>query len=40
MHSITTGMPILRDMAEKDGPDAIAELNQMYNKAIELLPAA
>ena len=40
MHSITTGMPILRDMAEKDGPDAIAELDQMYSKAIELLPAA
>jgi hypothetical protein len=38
MASIDSGMPILRDMAERDGPEAIAELGQMYNKAMELVP--
>ncbi len=38
MASIDSGMPILRDMAERDGPEAIAELSQMYNKAMELVP--
>ena len=39
MASIDSGMPILREMAEQDGPEAVAELQQMYDKALELLPA-
>jgi hypothetical protein len=38
MASIDSGMPILRGMAEKDGPDAVTELEQMYAKAMELVP--
>jgi hypothetical protein len=40
MHSITTGMPHLRELAELGGPDDIADLDQRYNKAMQLLPAA
>jgi hypothetical protein len=39
MASIDSGMPTLRKMAERDGGDAIAELEQMYSKAMELMPA-
>jgi hypothetical protein len=39
MASIDSGMPILREMAERDGPDAVAELQQRYDKAMELVPA-
>ena len=39
MASIDSGMPILREMAERDGPDAVVELQQMYDKAMELVPA-
>ena len=39
MASIDSGMPTLRKMAERDGGDAIAELEQMYSKAMELVPA-
>jgi hypothetical protein len=38
MASIDSGMPTLREMAEHDGPDAVAELQQMYAKAMELVP--
>ena len=38
MASIDSGLPILREMAERDGPDAVAELERMYNTALELLP--
>jgi hypothetical protein len=38
MLSISTGMPILQKMAERDGPEAVAELQQMYAKALELVP--
>jgi hypothetical protein len=38
MASIDSGMPILREMAERDGPDAVVELDQMYVKAMELVP--
>jgi hypothetical protein len=38
MASIDSGMPILREMAERDGPDAVVELDQMYAKAMELVP--
>jgi hypothetical protein len=39
MASIDSGMPILREMADRDGPDAVAELQQRYDKAMELVPA-
>jgi hypothetical protein len=39
MASIDSGMPILRKVAEQDGPDAVVELEQMYTKAMELVPA-
>lgn len=38
MASIDSGMPTLRGMAEQDGAEAVAELQQMYDKALELLP--
>jgi hypothetical protein len=38
MASIDSGMPILREMAEQDGPEAVAELEQMYAKAMEVVP--
>jgi hypothetical protein len=38
MASISSGMPTLREMAERDGPDAVAELGRMYDKAMELVP--
>jgi hypothetical protein len=36
--SIDSGMPTLRGMAEQDGPEAVAELEQMYAEAMELVP--
>ena len=39
MHSISTGMPILREMAEKDGGDAVADLAKCYDQALALVPA-
>jgi hypothetical protein len=39
MQSINSGMPTLRDMAKTDGPEAMVELQQMYDKALELVPA-
>ena len=38
MASIDSGMPTLRAMAERDGGDAIPELEKMYAKAMELVP--
>ena len=38
MASIDSGMPTLRGMAEQDGPEAMVELQHMYDKALELLP--
>jgi hypothetical protein len=40
MHSIETGLPILRAMAEKDGKDAVAELEQQLERGLKLVPAA
>jgi hypothetical protein len=37
--SIDSGMPILRGMAEQDGPEAVAELEEMYADAMLLVPA-
>lgn len=38
-HSIDTGLPILREMAEDEGPRAVAELERLTTQARELLPA-
>lgn len=38
MESIDSGLPILREMAEQDGPDACAELERMTEVALELVP--
>jgi hypothetical protein len=40
MHSIDTGMPYLREMAEQQGADALKALDECYSEAIELVPAA
>lgn len=37
--SIDSGLPILRDMAEQDGPDAVTMLDGMHRRALELVPA-
>jgi len=39
MLSIESGLPILQDMAKQDGPDAEAELRQMIDRAMRLVPA-
>ena len=39
MASINSGLPILREMAEQDGPDAVAELERMHQRAVALVPA-
>jgi hypothetical protein len=38
--SIDSGLPILREMAEKDGPDAVTELSAMHERALRHVPAA
>jgi hypothetical protein len=38
MASIDSGMPMLRAVAERDGSEAVAELEQMYTEAMELVP--
>jgi hypothetical protein len=37
--SIDSGLPILRDMAERDGPDAVTELAAMHQRALACVPA-
>ena len=39
MESIRTGLPILQDMATKDGPKALALLATMTDRALKLVPA-
>jgi len=34
------GLPVLRDLAKRDGPEACAELESMLAKAMKLLPKA
>jgi hypothetical protein len=38
MASIDSGLPSLRKIAEREGPDAVAELTKQYDKAMELVP--
>jgi hypothetical protein len=37
--SIDSGLPILAEMAEQDGPEASAQLNIMHAAALELIPS-
>jgi hypothetical protein len=37
--AIDSGLPILREMAQEDGPDALAELEAMHARALEYVPA-
>lgn len=39
MESIRTGLPTLRKMAEDEGDDAVAELERLTARAMELVPA-
>jgi hypothetical protein len=39
-HSIDTGLPHLRGLAEEEGPEAVAQLEAQVTEARELLPAA
>jgi hypothetical protein len=39
MASIDSGMPLLADMAAKQGADAEQELRRCYRSALELVPA-
>ena len=38
LESITTGLPILREEAAKDGPEALAELDFLYERAAVHFP--
>jgi hypothetical protein len=38
MHSIETGLPILRKIATEDGPAAVAQLESMIKAGLELVP--
>jgi hypothetical protein len=38
MASIDGGLPLLQQMAEKDGPEAVVQLNAMHTQALLLLP--
>lgn len=39
MASIDSGLPLLREMAEAEGPAAVAELERMHERAVALVPA-
>jgi hypothetical protein len=39
MASIGSGLPLLREMAEAEGPAAVAELERMHERAVALVPA-
>ena len=36
--SMESGLPLLMNQAVKDGPDAIAELEQMYDRSPKFVP--
>jgi hypothetical protein len=39
MESINTGLPFLRNVAEMEGPDAVAEFKQQVERGLQLVPA-
>lgn len=38
MASISSGLPALQELAEREGPEAVAVLQAQYDKAMELIP--
>jgi protein-disulfide isomerase-like protein with CxxC motif len=40
LESIETGLPLLRDMAQRQSPEAEAELERMLAKAMKFVPAS
>lgn len=40
MESITTGLPLLKELAEKEGLSAVVELGRMTGEALKFVPAA
>lgn len=40
LESIDSGLPILRDMAESESPEALAHFHKCHAEALQLLPAA
>jgi hypothetical protein len=40
MHAFDTGLPALREVAEFEGPSAVAELQSLTERALALVPAA
>jgi hypothetical protein len=39
IYSMETGLPLLMKVAQDEGPDAVTELQRMYGKALDRLPA-
>ena len=39
MDSIATGLPLLQEMAQEEGPGAVAALNKMVERGLALVPA-
>jgi hypothetical protein len=37
--SLESGLPLLREVAERESPDAVAALDRLYNRALTLVPA-
>jgi len=40
LESMESGIPILREVAERDGSQAVAMLDKQYARALRLLPSA
>lgn len=38
LHSMETGLPLLTEIAEAEGPDALAALSKQYDRALALVP--
>jgi len=38
LDSIDSGLPLLREVAEKEGPEALLELDRLYQRALAYLP--
>jgi hypothetical protein len=39
LQSMESGLPLLMGVAEDEGPEAVSELQRLYSKALELVPA-
>jgi hypothetical protein len=40
MHSIETGLPILREMAEKEGSHAVSQFEREVVRGLQLVPSS